>query len=94
MRTSNPHWLRVLQHLYRYSAADQRMTAPFGTTQPGIGSTLGITRAHAALVLSDLQRRQMVESRLLHISGNRRRCKAYFPTHLGVAALLERGVAS
>ena len=93
MKTS-PLWIGALQHLRRYSVADYVVTASFEATQLGIGSSVGISRAHAALLLTDLVKRQLVETRLLHIKGNGRRRKAYFVTHLGWAALRELGVAS
>ncbi len=84
-----PHWTRILEHLSKFNPDNYSITAPFCLTQDGIGSSVGISRAHAALILNHFAERGLVESRLLHVKGIKRRRKVYFPTHAGFQELQE-----
>jgi CRP-like cAMP-binding protein len=84
MRPALPQWVRVLQYLKQYNPERFEFEAPPALTQDGIADAVGITRAHTALVLKRLRDRGLVEERLVHITGGRRRRKAYVPSPLGV----------
>jgi len=88
MRSSAPHWLRALQYLRQYNPENLDFVAPFDLTQDGVAAALGITRPHASLVLNKLIMDGLVESRMLHIKGGRRRRTAYIISPAGVRVVM------
>ena len=85
-----PIWFRTLDHLAKVSENGYTdLTAPRGSDQTGIAAALGITRAHVAINLRGLVRRELVRVQLLHIPGKGRRVKSYQLTMTGYRLLQE-----
>lgn len=80
--------IQLLDHLNRFDPGRHELTAPYDVCQEGIGEAIGISRAHVSLVISRLES-GLIESRLCHIKGYRRKKKAYFITHFGLKLLRE-----
>lgn len=72
---------RIITHLYKISAevmdAPSYSQLPRYACQDGIAEAVGISRAHAALELTTLEEEGVVETRLGHVDGSRRRRKVY-----------------
>jgi hypothetical protein len=89
--SSAPYWFKVLEFLARYNPEAHTFIAPYATTQYGIGESVGISRAHASIVLKQLMQMQYVECRLLHVQQINRRRRTYFLTGIGKLALINKG---
>ena len=89
MNANDPHWVRILEHLSGFRPDNYVVVAPFDLTQDGIGQSVGISRAHATLILKNLSENGLVERKLMHANGSGRRRLVYFPTHTGIRALQE-----
>ena len=78
----------IIMHLSRYSNIRPDVYyMPFGTTQDGIAAALGITRAHASIVLKKLADNGEVSSIIAHIPHNKRKRKTYFLRQKGQSAV-------
>ena len=73
-----PHWFHVLDHLSKLPGPGfTERTAPRGAGQLAVRAATGLSRAHVALVLGYLRKRDAVTVELLHISGKKRRVRSY-----------------
>ena len=88
-----PHWIRALSYLRDFNPDSYDYIAPDSLTQPGVAQALGISRAHATLVLNDLLKEGLVERRLLYIVSGKRRKYAYLLScdGYGFVRVFERG---
>ena len=73
---------RIVDHL-TYTSLDVYFAEPCNelpraVCQEGIAEGAGVSRAHAALGLSDLKREGVVEVKLGHVEGYKRRKKVYY----------------
>jgi ATP/maltotriose-dependent transcriptional regulator MalT len=75
---------RILAHLSFFARFRDEYECPLDVTQEGIGRSVGISRAHAALELKRLKAAGKVEERVAHVRGARTRRKVYFPTATGL----------
>lgn len=85
-------WERIVAHLGPYSTQQKDgMIGPIQVTQEGIGEALGISRAHAAIILKKLVAEGRVEERLQHVNGTVSRRKTYYLTENGRRTYHELG---
>lgn len=78
----------IIMHLSRYSGIRPDVYyMPFSTTQDGIAAALGITRAHASIVLKRLTDNGEVSSIIAHTPHNKRKRKTYFLKQKGRSAV-------
>lgn|GEM_PF-3197086 len=73
----------ILIHLSKYTDSYDRFDAPFEMCQEGIAYSIGIYRTHVPLYLRKLVEEGLVEERLAHIKGVKRRRKVYLLTEKG-----------
>lgn len=82
-----PHWVRIINYLRQFDPDHYDYVAPMELTQAGISEAVGISRAHACLILNDLIERGLIESKLLYIKGASRRRLAYFISSVGLVVV-------
>ena len=72
---------QVLRHLAGMGSGPYRYVMPYGSTQDGIADDVGISRAHASIVLKQLEDEMMVyhEKSLIHGSRSRRNSYRLMP---------------
>ena len=68
---------RILVHLSGFLRHVDAYEVPPDMTQDGIGSALGLSRAHVALELKRLKGKRLVEETRAHVNGNGARRKVY-----------------
>lgn len=90
-KSNEPHWVRALSYLREFNPDSYDYIAPESLTQPGIALALGISRAHATLVLNQLLKEGFVERRLLYIISGKRRKYVYLLSCEGVRFVREVG---
>ncbi len=74
---------RIVVHLSGFLRHVDAYEVPVEMTQDGIGTALGISRAHVALELKRLRQAGKVEERMAHVAGARTRRKVYDLTPSG-----------
>lgn len=74
---------RIVVHLSGFLRHIDAYEVPLEMTQDGIGSALGISRAHVALELKRLRAAGKVEERMAHVATARTRRKVYVLTPSG-----------
>ncbi len=74
---------RIVVHLSGFLRHADAFEVPLEMTQDGIGSALGISRAHVALELKRLRSAGKVEERMAHVAAARTRRKVYSLTPAG-----------
>ncbi len=72
---------KVLLHLLRFG--DYEGECPQDITQRGMEESLGISQSHVSYAVKSLRRQGLVEEKLAHITGAKRRRKAYVLTEQG-----------
>ena len=81
---------RVILHLNEYSGRrPDTYQMPFSTTQEGIATALGITRAHASIELKKLAVKGRVGSILAHTTRAKRKRRTYYLEPCGRSAVPE-----
>ncbi len=77
---------RILLHLRNYVRFKHDKVVPFAISQPGIADHLGITRSHVSKEMIRLKEasRDLVEEKIRHVEGSKRRRKVYFLTPMGI----------
>ena len=84
----SPHWVKIVEYLQQFNPDHHEYVAPMELTQIGISEAVGISRAHACLILNDLIERGLIESKLVYVKGASRRRLAYFVSTIGVVMWL------
>ena len=83
-----PCWYVVLSRLAQLPTPSYNNVAgPRGSNQDAIAPATGLSRAHVALILGRLRRRDAVDVQLLHVAGKSRRVRAYRITPWGFKLL-------
>ena len=87
MANSNlPLGTKMLLYLDKFRSTQCEFVGSSKLTQPGIAAELGITRAHAAIIISRTNEKyEYIEKRLLHVPGHNRRVHCFFLTPHGKA---------
>ena len=87
MANSNlPLGTKLLLYLDKFDPSKYDYIGTSKLTQPGMAVELGITRAHAAIIISRTNEKyQYIEKRLLHVPGHNRRVHCFFLTPHGKA---------
>ncbi|MCK4718210.1 MAG: tetratricopeptide repeat protein [Thermoplasmata archaeon] len=80
---------RMLVHLLCYFRAKESFVAPPAVTQQGIARMLYIERSNVPHAIRRLTRKSLVEDRIAHVEGEKRRRKVYFLTPLGYREALD-----
>ena len=77
---------KALVFLYRYRTYDRNdiYNTPWELTQDGVAGAVGVSRAHASIVLNQLKNEGNVEERMTHIRNGKTKRKSYFITPLGM----------
>lgn len=78
---------RIIVHLSQYVRQQDDFVCPLGMSQGGIATSLGISRAHAAIELRRAMDARRVTVRIAHVKGEPTRRKVYALTPHG------RGIA-
>ena len=87
MKSTGPHWINILKHLGKHTKEGLDFIGPYELTQNGIAESVGISRAHVSMILTDRMDKSLIDSRLVHIPGISRRRKIYFLTWIGYMVL-------
>ena len=74
---------RIVVHLSQYLRVQDEYVVPPGMAQEGISTSLGISRAHAAIELKRAMAAGRVEMRIGHVAGRGSRRKVYRLTPRG-----------
>lgn len=74
---------KVMIHLYRFRAFSEVFDVPEAMCQSGIAKGVGVRRSHISSVIKNLRSKDLVEERLAHIRGGKRRRKVYQLTFKG-----------
>jgi len=74
---------RILIHLRDFYRAQEEFVVPVEVTQHGIARALGIERSNVPYAVKRLSKKDLVEERVSHVEGEKRRKKAYFLSPLG-----------
>lgn len=77
---------RILLQLHQYIRQQDDFVCPQGMSQGGIATSLGISRAHAAIELRRLMDAGRVVVRIAHVTGMPTRRKVYALTPRGASA--------
>ena len=77
---------KALVFLNRYRTYDRSdiYNTPWDLTQDGIAGGIGVSRAHASIVLNQLKNEDKVEEKITHIRNGKIKRKSYFITPLGM----------
>ena len=77
---------KALIFLNRYRTYDRSdiYNTPWELTQDGIAGGIGVSRAHASIVLNQLKNEEKVEEKITHIRNGKIKRKSYFLTPLGM----------
>ena len=77
---------KALIFLYKYRTYDKSdiYNTPWELTQDGVAGAVGVSRAHASIVLNQLKEEGNVEERITHIRNGKTKRKSYFITSSGM----------
>ena len=77
---------KALIFLYKYRTYDKSdiYNTPWELTQDGVAGAVGVSRAHASIVLNQLKEEGNVEERITHIRNGKTKRKSYFITPSGM----------
>ena len=77
---------KALIFLYKYRSYDKSdiYNTPWELTQDGVAGAVGVSRAHASIVLNQLKEEGNVEEKITHIRNGKTKRKSYFITPSGM----------
>ena len=77
---------KALVFLYKYRSYDRNdiYNTPWELTQDGVAGAVGVSRAHASIVLNQLKEEGNVEEKITHIRNGKTKRKSYFITPSGM----------
>ncbi|MEM3444568.1 MAG: hypothetical protein QW115_01165 [Thermoplasmata archaeon] len=78
-------WEKILVYLLERNAIEDGMLDRYCLTQYGIAEALGMDRAHVSIAIKKLKGLELVNEKLEHVRGLKRKVKVYFLTQKGHA---------